>query len=88
MELNILKDEKDKLIIEIGGEYSTLAAAIKNELWKVDKVKTAALNKKHPLVGKPEIVVEGPNPKELVEEATKNLKKDLAKFKKDFLEEC
>lgn len=87
MELTVLKDEKDKLILEIEDPYSTLAAAIKNELWKDQKTKVAALNKKHPLVGKPQIVVEGPNPRALLTEAAKSLKKELDKFKKDLTKE-
>ncbi len=88
MNINVLKNEKNKLIIELEDRYSTLASAIKNELWNDKNVKVAAVNKKHPLVGKPEIIVEGPNPKQMIKEAAERLQKDLDKFKKEFLKEC
>ncbi|MFC1728226.1 RpoL/Rpb11 RNA polymerase subunit family protein [Nanoarchaeota archaeon] len=88
MELKILNEEKDKLVLEVEDKYATFASAIKSELWNDQKTKVAAVNKKHPLVGKPEITVEGPNPKSLLTEAAKRLQKDLDKFKKDFSKEC
>lgn len=88
MELNILKDEKDKLILEIDDSNATMAAAVKNELWKDQKIKATAFNRKHPLVGKPQLIVEGSNPKELLKEAAKRVQKELSQFEKDFSKEC
>lgn len=87
MELKVLKDEKEKLVLQLNNENATIAAAIKNELWNDPKIKVATLTKKHPLVGKPEIIVEGSNPKGMIKEAVKRIQKNIDKLKKDFLKE-
>ena len=87
MELNVLKDEKEKLVVDVSNKYSTLAAAIKSELWSDSKTKIASFNKKHSLVGDSELVIEGQNPKTLVKDAVGRIRKNLDKFKKDFLKQ-
>lgn len=85
MEVKILEDTKRKLIIEL--ESQTIASLIERELWNDENVKTAGLKVKHPLVGKPNLVIETgtkEDAKTAVKEAIKRAKKDLEKFKKAF----
>ena len=87
MELNVLKDEKDKLTIQVGNDFATIASAIKNELWNDPKIKVATVTKKHPLVSKPEIIIEGTNPRMMLKDAVKRVKKNIDNLKKDFAKE-
>ncbi len=85
MEVKILEDNKRKIVIELDSQ--TIASLIERELWNDDNVKTAGLKVKHPLIGKPNLVVETGTKEEAktaVKEAIKRAKKDLDKFKKAF----
>ncbi len=82
MEINIIEESKKKLVFEIG-ENVGFINAIKNELIKNPNVKVATYFVKHPLVGKPKIIVEtkGADPRKVIRDAIKRLKKLNEKFK-------
>ncbi|MFC1742134.1 DNA-directed RNA polymerase subunit L [Nanoarchaeota archaeon] len=86
MEINVLEESKNKLIVEIKGESHALCNALKTELWNNKKVKTAGYNIAHPLIGVPKLVIEieSGDPKKILEEAAKNVKKDAESFLKSF----
>jgi DNA-directed RNA polymerase subunit L len=84
MEINILKEEKNSLKIEIKGEDHTLANALRRELWNGAHVKIAGYSIDHPLVGSPILIVET----EGKEDAKKTLLSCVDRLKKknsDFL---
>ncbi|PIN87323.1 DNA-directed RNA polymerase subunit L [Candidatus Woesearchaeota archaeon CG10_big_fil_rev_8_21_14_0_10_44_13] len=89
MEIKVLEKGKNKLVIEVKGEDSTLCNAIRKELWNDDKVKVAAYNLEHPSSDSPKIIIEtnGKDPKEALLDAVKRLKKENDKFRNTFLKE-
>ncbi|MBS3175547.1 DNA-directed RNA polymerase subunit L [Candidatus Woesearchaeota archaeon] len=83
MELNILKEEKDIIELEICGETHTFCNALRSELWNQDEVKYAAYAIKHPLVGIPVFVlnVNKGKPKKILADAAESLKGKVKEFK-------
>jgi DNA-directed RNA polymerase subunit L len=86
MEINILEESKNRLVVEIKGESHALCNALKSELWNSKNVKVAGYNIAHPLVGTPKLVIEteSGNPKQLLADAAKSVKKDAEAFLKAF----
>jgi DNA-directed RNA polymerase II subunit RPB11 len=87
MEINVLEESKNRLVVEIKGEGHALCNALKDELRKNKKVKMAGYNIAHPLVGIPRLVIEtdaGGDPKKLLADAAKAVKKDADAFLKSF----
>lgn len=87
MEINVLEESKNKLVVELKGEGHALCNALKTELWKNKKVKVSGYNISHPLVGIPKLIIEtesGGDPKKVLLEAIKNVKKDADAFLKSF----
>lgn len=87
MEINIIEEDKKKMIFELKGENHTLSNLLEKELWKDEDVKAAGYNVEHPLIGNPKMVVETNGKKtarEAVEDAIKRLKKQNADFQKVF----
>ncbi|MEM4336460.1 MAG: RpoL/Rpb11 RNA polymerase subunit family protein [Candidatus Woesearchaeota archaeon] len=85
MEVKILEETKKKAVIEIDNQ--TIATLIERELWNDPHVKTAGQKLKHPLIGKPTLVIETDDkedPKTAVKESIKRLKKEIEKFSKSF----
>ena len=86
MEINVLEESKNKLVVEIKGEGHALCNALKAELWKNKKVKIAGYNIAHPLVGIPRLVIEteSGDPRKILLDAVKSVKKDADAFLKSF----
>ena len=86
MEINVLEESKDKIVFEIKGEGHAFCNVLRSELNKNKKVKNAGYAIEHPLVGVPKFVLEtdGADPRTVLQDAMKSLKKDIASFKKDF----
>ena len=85
MEVKILEETKKKVIVELDNQ--TIAGLVERELWNDEHVKVSGLKAKHPLIGKPTLVVETDgkeDAKKAVKEAIARAKKDLEKFKKAF----
>ena len=88
MELNILEDNKNRIIFEIKGETHTFCNALKKELWNDKKVKLAAYDIDHPFVGVPKMIVEtegASSPKKVLVEAAKRLEKKSEDLKQAFV---
>ena len=83
MEINIIKEDKTKLEIEIVGEDHTLCNALRRELWKNKDIKAAAYNIEHPLVSQPRFIVQTnkEDPKKALIKASKSLNDEFKKFK-------
>lgn len=87
MEINVIEEDKKKIIFEIKGENHTLSNLLEKEIWKDEDVKAAGYNVAHPLIGIPKMVVETNGKKtarEAVEDAVKRIKKHNADFQKAF----
>ena len=90
MEIKVLEESKNKLVIELEGETHTLANLLKKELWNDEHVKVSGYTVKHPLVGKPMLVVETDGketPREALKAAAERLSKENDKFKKAVIKE-
>ncbi len=89
MEIDVLDEKKDKIIFELKGTSHTLCNALKNELQNDSHVKVATYAVKHPLVNVPKMIVEtdGANPRKVVADAAKRLKKTCEKFESEFSKE-
>ena len=57
MEIKIIEDSVDTLKIELVGEDSTLVNLLKEELYKDEKVLSAAYYVKHPLTSSPQLII-------------------------------
>ena len=86
MDIKVLEESKNRLVVEIEGEGHALCNALKSELWDSKKVKITGYNIAHPLVGVPKLVIEtdSGDPKKLLAEAAKNVKKEADAFLKAF----
>jgi len=81
MEINILKDEKEELEIEL--ENITLAEILRVYLNKDNDVNFVAWKREHP-TRKPILNVKGKNPKKAIKEGVAAITKDLDKVEKEF----
>ena len=84
MEIKVLEEKKNKLVVEIEGETHTLCNALVKELWNDKHVKNTGYKIDHPLVGKPNLMVEtdGADPRKTISAAVKRLVKASEDFKK------
>lgn len=89
MEINVIKEEKNKLIFEIKGEDHTLANALRKELWNDKKVTAAGYQIEHPLIGIPKMIVEtsSGSPRTAIKDAAERLIKDNDKLKVEIKKE-
>ncbi|MBI2139784.1 hypothetical protein HYU14_02580 [Candidatus Woesearchaeota archaeon] len=79
MEMTVIEEKKDKLIFEVD-ENTGFLHALKNELWNDKDVKVATIFVKHPLVGKPRMIVEADDPRKAIISGCSRLKKANEKF--------
>ena len=81
MDLNILKDEKEELEVEIGN--LTLAEILRVYLNNDSNVDFVAWKREHPTKS-PILNVKGKNPKKAIKDAVSVISKDLEKVEKEF----
>ncbi len=81
MELQLLKQEKDSLEIQL--DNLTLAEILRVYLNKDSDVKFAAWKREHPTKN-PILAVKGKNPKKAIKDAVSAIVKDLDRIEKDF----
>jgi len=86
MEINITEEKGNKLEFEIDENVGFLNA-LKKELLNDNSVKTATYFVKHPLVGKPKMIVEADDARKALTAAAQRLKKLNAKFAEDVKKE-
>ena|SRR3989338_6715713 len=90
MEIKILDDKKNRLIMEAKGVDHTLCNPLKRELWNDKHIKIASYSIRHPQISVPQIIIEtdgDETPRNAIAAAVGRIKKDNAKFKKEFLNE-
>lgn len=84
MEINILEENKNKIVLEIKKEGHTLANALRKELFEDEKTKIAAYEISHMLVGEPKLILETEDePKKALINAAKRLQKTMEKIKEE-----
>ena len=86
MDIKIISEEGNRLEFEIDESVGFLNA-LKKELLNDNDVKVATYFVKHPLVGKPKMIIEAVNPKRALTAAAQRLKKLNAKFVGDVKKE-
>lgn len=86
MKIDVVKNEKDTLEFYIAGERHTLPNLLKEKIVAASGVEFCAYKLDHPLDQKAKFIVktDGKSPKKIVEESIKEVKEDLAEFKKEF----
>ncbi len=83
MELNFLEDKKEEVVFELQGVSHGFCNVLKAELMKDKTVKLATYRVDHPLVGVPQMKIEGSNPRSSLKKAIKALEKEADEFKKE-----
>lgn len=86
MEIKIIEEKGNKLEFEID-EGAGFLNALKKELLNDEDVKVATYFVKHPLVGKPKMIIEADDSRKALNGAIGRLKKLNAKFEADVKEE-
>ena len=69
MQVSVVEDSKEKIKVEVRGESVTLTQLIATQIWQEGG--QAAAFREHPFMVEPKILVEGGNPKKLLEKAAK-----------------
>lgn len=85
MEVNVLKEDKNMLLVEVKGDTIGFANLIREELWNDKAVEEAACIKEHPYMSEPKIFVktkEG-KPQKALQESIKRIQSNLKEFKKE-----
>lgn len=86
MEIKIVEEKGNRLEFEIDESVGFLNA-LKKELLNDSSVKVATYSVKHPLVGKPKMIIEADDPRKALNGAVGRLKKLNAKFLADVKKE-
>ena len=79
MQVSVVEDSKEKLKIEVRGESVTLTQLIATQVWQENG--QAAAFREHPFMTEPKILVEGSNPKKLLEKAAKKVEEQADELK-------
>lgn len=91
MEIKIIEESKNRLILNIEGTGHSLCNLIVKELWNDDSVKNAAYRIDHPLKGIPTLLIETmqgkDEPRKVLENAIKRVRKANDKFREAFSKE-
>ncbi len=80
MEVRLLKNEKDKLVIEV--DDLTIAALVADYTAKQRGVEISTFMREHPYLANPKIVVKARDAKAAVKRAIESIKKDLEAIRK------
>ncbi|MDO8427834.1 MAG: DNA-directed RNA polymerase subunit L [Candidatus Diapherotrites archaeon] len=85
MDLEILSKSKTELEFKLLGERHTLPQLLKSELLKDPKVEFASYKLNHPLDNYSVFYIRSPDkdPKKALDDACKNIEKQLTEFKKN-----
>ena len=87
MKLNLLKEEDNKMELEISGEGHTLLNLLQNNLLKEKNVKIAGYSKVHPLMDRSLLFVtlnRGKDFKKVLQNASQKTTKQLTEFQTKF----
>jgi DNA-directed RNA polymerase subunit L len=80
MEIEVLKDEKNKFEFKLKGEQHTLLNLLSKELFNDKGIEFAGYRIEHPLVDEAIVSVSGKNPKKAVKDAVERIQKQVDDF--------
>ena len=83
MEVNVLKEDKELIELEITGEDHTLCNIIRDELWNEEDTSFASYNLKHALISEPILTIKTKKgkPRKAVLDAVESLKNKTKELK-------
>ncbi|TAL48621.1 hypothetical protein EPN87_00075 [archaeon] len=86
MELKIAKQDDKTLMVEVGGETSTVTHALREALWEDKSVSQAAHVQEHPQMAQPKIFVQvnRGSPEAALEKAAGLVEAQAKEFKEEF----
>ena len=82
MHLKVISEDKEKLKIEVSGDSQTLTQMISRAI--TDAGGDAAAIREHPFMKEPEILIMGPKPKKVLQDASQSLIDQLEEFENNF----
>lgn len=80
MQIKAVKEDKEFLEIEVGGESHTLAQLVA----KMSEGGDVAAVLEHPFMAEPKLIVSGTNPKKILEKSAAKIQKDAEDFREEF----
>ena len=85
MQIKIIDEKKNRIEFEVDGVTHGFCNVLKEWLNKNENIKIASYRVKHPLISKPEFIVEtdGADPRKTVISSAQKLKKELEKFEEE-----
>ncbi|HLC39261.1 MAG TPA: RpoL/Rpb11 RNA polymerase subunit family protein [archaeon] len=86
MEVKILKEEKDAVLVEIGGETISFANLLRQESWTDKSTAEAAHMKEHPYLSQPKVFVKSSrgSPRTILEKTAERISDQAKEFKEEF----
>ncbi len=82
MKIDVLKNEDDKLKIELHTNL-TFVNLLNENIWK-QKIDVAAYKMDHPYLSRPVMMIKGKNPKKAVLDAATQIIEEVKEFRKQF----
>jgi DNA-directed RNA polymerase subunit L len=86
MEVKITKEEKDTILVELGGETISFANLLRQESWDDKSTSEAAHMKEHPYLSQPKVFVKSSrgSPREILEKSAERIADQTKEFKEEF----
>jgi len=86
MELKVIKQDKDSLLLEIGGETISFASLLTKETWNDKSTLEASHIKEHPYLSQPKVFLKSSrgSPKEILEKSAERIVDQAKEFKEEF----
>lgn len=86
MELKIVKEDKESVLLEIGGETISFANLLTQESWNDKSISEASHIKEHPYLSQPKIFLKSSrgSPKEILKKSSERIEDQAKEFKEEF----
>jgi DNA-directed RNA polymerase subunit L len=81
MQVSVVEEDKERLKVEVKGESPTITQLVASQVWKEGG--EAAPVREHPFMVEPKILIEGSNPKKLLEKAAKAVEEQADELKEE-----
>ena len=82
MEIEVLKDEKNKYEVKIKEEQHTILNLLSKELFNDKNIEFAGYKVEHPLINEAILSISGKNPKKSIKDAITRIQKQIDDFEK------
>lgn len=86
MELKIVKEDKESVLLEIGGETISFANLLTQESWNDKSISEASRIKEHPYLSQPKVFLKSSrgSPKEILKKSSERIVDQAKEFKEEF----